>query len=265
MSDTSQGPGWWRASNGLWYPPQAEPGPTPAPRTPPGVPDTTRAEPRQNVQEPFTPRTAETMEHDRARRQRQQDRHDRNVGKRLPWGWIAVVLLVLAFGGVGIWLAVTAGGDDEPAASDTTVAAETTDSTAASGTTSEEVSVFDLAVGDCFTAAPSDDGSGPLVTTAQIVDCTEPHLAEVILVTDLPDADGEPFPGIEARDEAAEDLCQPAFDDYVGIPLAASELGLLWLAPTEESWTDQDDREVACAVQALDEEPLTGSVEGSER
>jgi hypothetical protein len=39
---------------------------------------------------------------------------------------------------------------------------------------------------------------------------------------------------------------------------------LLWLAPTEESWTDQDDREVACAVQSLDDEPLTGSVEGSE-
>jgi hypothetical protein len=228
------------------------------------VPDTSRIENGARVQEPFTPRKAETLEHDRARQQRRQDRLDRHVGLRPPWGWIALIVLVAAFGGVGIWLALTAGGDDEPAATDTTVPAATTDPSPSTDTGSDEVSVFDLAVGDCFTADPSDDGSGPLVTTAQIVDCSEPHLAEVILVADLPAAAGEPVPGIEERDDAAEDLCQPAFDSYVGIPLAATELGLLWLAPTEESWTDQDDREVACAVQSLDDEPLTGSVEGSE-
>jgi hypothetical protein len=38
MSDTSQGPGWWQASDGRWYPPTAQPGtgvPTaPAPYAP---------------------------------------------------------------------------------------------------------------------------------------------------------------------------------------------------------------------------------------
>lgn len=29
MSDTSQGPGWWLASDGRWYPPEAVPGTTP--------------------------------------------------------------------------------------------------------------------------------------------------------------------------------------------------------------------------------------------
>ncbi|WP_334141985.1 DUF4190 domain-containing protein [Rhabdothermincola sp.] len=29
MSDTSQGPGWWQASDGKWYPPEAAPGPGP--------------------------------------------------------------------------------------------------------------------------------------------------------------------------------------------------------------------------------------------
>lgn len=33
MSDTSQGPGWWQASDGKWYPPEQAPGATPA--TPP--------------------------------------------------------------------------------------------------------------------------------------------------------------------------------------------------------------------------------------
>ncbi|MGO8872964.1 MAG: hypothetical protein ACLQPH_16485 [Acidimicrobiales bacterium] len=31
MSDTSQGPGWWLASDGRWYPPEQAPAPTSAP------------------------------------------------------------------------------------------------------------------------------------------------------------------------------------------------------------------------------------------
>jgi hypothetical protein len=40
VSDTSQGPGWWVASDGKWYPPQAAPGtqPPPPPRGTPGAP-----------------------------------------------------------------------------------------------------------------------------------------------------------------------------------------------------------------------------------
>jgi hypothetical protein len=41
MSDTSQGPGWWIASDGKWYSPEQKPGPVtpepPAPVTPPPV------------------------------------------------------------------------------------------------------------------------------------------------------------------------------------------------------------------------------------
>ena len=35
MSDTQQGPGWWMASDGKWYPPQGEQLPPPPP---PGFP-----------------------------------------------------------------------------------------------------------------------------------------------------------------------------------------------------------------------------------
>lgn len=44
MSDTSQGPGWWQASDGKWYPPEAGAAPAPgampgaAPGAMPGVP-----------------------------------------------------------------------------------------------------------------------------------------------------------------------------------------------------------------------------------
>lgn len=40
MSDVAQGPGWWYASDGRWYPPEQAPGPpptTPAPTGPPPV------------------------------------------------------------------------------------------------------------------------------------------------------------------------------------------------------------------------------------
>ena len=40
MSSASQGPGWWQASDGNWYPPQEQsappPPPPPAPAAPPG-------------------------------------------------------------------------------------------------------------------------------------------------------------------------------------------------------------------------------------
>jgi hypothetical protein len=39
-ADASQGPGWWQASDGKWYPPEAQPGtaPTTPPITPPTMP-----------------------------------------------------------------------------------------------------------------------------------------------------------------------------------------------------------------------------------
>jgi hypothetical protein len=35
MSDTSQGPGWWLASDGKWYPPETHPAYEPIPRARP--------------------------------------------------------------------------------------------------------------------------------------------------------------------------------------------------------------------------------------
>ncbi len=37
MSDTSQGPGWWQASDGKWYPPEAAPGAQPPATAPPAA------------------------------------------------------------------------------------------------------------------------------------------------------------------------------------------------------------------------------------
>jgi uncharacterized membrane protein len=40
MSDSSQGPGWWQASDGKWYPPESAPAPAPG-MAPGGVPAST--------------------------------------------------------------------------------------------------------------------------------------------------------------------------------------------------------------------------------
>jgi hypothetical protein len=40
MSDAPQGPGWWKASDGRFYPPTAQPGPVPSPPQPGAAPST---------------------------------------------------------------------------------------------------------------------------------------------------------------------------------------------------------------------------------
>lgn len=47
MSDTSQGDGWWMASNGKWYPPETHPDyePPPPPPPPPPAPPPPQAPP----------------------------------------------------------------------------------------------------------------------------------------------------------------------------------------------------------------------------
>jgi hypothetical protein len=54
MSDTSQGPGWWQASDGKWYPPQpTTTPPPPAPTPPPGL--STPPTPPQAAPPPASP------------------------------------------------------------------------------------------------------------------------------------------------------------------------------------------------------------------
>ncbi len=45
MSDVSQGPGWWLASDGRWYPPESHPSFQPPPPTPPQSPPSFAAPP----------------------------------------------------------------------------------------------------------------------------------------------------------------------------------------------------------------------------
>lgn len=55
MSDSSQGPGWWQASDGKWYPPQ-DVAPPPPPNMPPPQPPSYLPPPQPSYQgQPVTP------------------------------------------------------------------------------------------------------------------------------------------------------------------------------------------------------------------
>src|SRR5699024_5124579 len=102
MSYTSQGPGWWRASNGRWYPPEALPGKKSTPdRQPNALPDGVPAKRKDpHIQEPFILRKVEPLN---------LERDDKN--KRFRWSWrvVGALALVILAGGIGTFVALGTG------------------------------------------------------------------------------------------------------------------------------------------------------------
>ncbi|MGH8925819.1 MAG: septum formation family protein [Acidimicrobiia bacterium] len=119
-------------------------------------------------------------------------------------------------------------------------------------------SVFSLAVGTCF-----DDQADGEISSVPEVDCSEPHDNEVFALIDYTETDT--YPGTDQMSEISEDLCVAQFEGYVGLDYQSSALEVFPIYPTEESWTDEDDREIICALYNVDLSKLTGSMEGAAR
>ena len=124
----------------------------------------------------------------------------------------------------------------------------------------EEVSVFDLEIGFCFSTESNQ------LETVIVVDCEQPHEHEVFALVDHPAGDAEAYPGDDALLEYADTECRPPFEDYVDRDYETSIWYITSLTPSAETWADGD-REIVCTVnqQDADEEPITvtGSAEGS--
>ena len=146
-----------------------------------------------------------------------------------------------------------AGTATEVAATESEVAASATDA-------GEETSVFDLEVGDCF-SAESDQ-----LDTVLVVDCAQPHEYEVFHVFDHPAGADEPYPGDDTLLDFADTECQPPFEDFVGHDYQTSIWYITSVTPSEETWADGD-REIVCTLNQQDDnaEPIsvTGSAEGA--
>ena len=126
----------------------------------------------------------------------------------------------------------------------------------AAGCGDDEGNVFSLEEGQCF----DDPQATGEISDVPIVECDEPHDNEVFFTFDLPDGD---YPGDIAVQEQASEGCLGAFEGYVGLDYATSELDILFLSPTSDSWDQADDREVVCFLYRVDQEKMTGSMQGS--
>lgn len=92
------------------------------------------------------------------------------------------------------------------------------------------------------------------------LDCDTPHESEVFHVHYLTD---EKMPSPDSLNATADDICREAFSSYVGIADTESSLSLWWLTPTVDSWEQQGDRRITCAVEDENLTPLIGSVKDS--
>jgi hypothetical protein len=101
----------------------------------------------------------------------------------------------------------------------------------------------------------------PEVKTLPVIDCAEPHSHEIYATVT---SNESVYPGVDALGSFAQVKCLSAFQDFVGISAFDSELSYTWLVPSLESWNDDDDREVLCALARRDSSPMVGSMKGTE-
>ena len=120
---------------------------------------------------------------------------------------------------------------------------------------SEGNTAFDLVTGDCFTFP-----RGEAVTQVPEVACTSAHDAEVTATYELPEG---AWPGDEAVRTQAEQRCEAALRDYVGIDPLDSTYGPEFFTPDRTAFEAGADRVVICLAVAPD--TVTSSAKGARR
>ncbi len=118
-----------------------------------------------------------------------------------------------------------------------------------------EVGVFVMQVGDCY-----EDFESGLIETLEAQPCAQEHGLEVYAKFDMP---AGVWPGEDAVDTAGIDGCYDRFEGYVGASYEVSVFDYTFLSPTEESWSQIDDREIVCVLARIDGEPNLGTAKGS--
>lgn len=132
---------------------------------------------------------------------------------------------------------------------------ETTRDDSGAITEGGELGVFQIEVGDCFDVGDADE-----VETVDAIPCDQPHVYEAFATFELT---GEDYPGDVVVGEQAGAGCIERFEAYVGAPYETSSLYVFPISPSEQTWEDEDDREVICALVTEDQSPRSGTAEGS--
>jgi Septum formation len=148
----------------------------------------------------------------------------------------------------------------QPVATTTPSATPSSSPAATASAGPRETSVFDLAVGDCFSTDTDE------LISVGVVDCAETHHYEVFALLDHDAGDDEAFPGDGALLAFAETACQAPFEEFVGHDYQTSIWYISALHPSVETWAEGD-REIVCVLHQRDEagDPVavTGSAAGA--
>jgi len=118
--------------------------------------------------------------------------------------------------------------------------------------------LFQLRTGECFTSDAGTSGRTVELDDVTTLPCTDAHDGEVFAVATHPAAKDAPYPGDDAVADFAAAECLTHFPTYTGSTYDDSDLEVASVRPDQDSWTDKDDRAVACVLYKKGEK-LTGS------
>lgn len=118
--------------------------------------------------------------------------------------------------------------------------------------------------GQCFDELP-DPTQQPFAVL--VIPCEEPHTFEIYAQTRLELGDAAPaggaYPGELAVANAAESQCIAGFTPFMGSQWEASVYDVQAWWPSEQSWSEDRDRSIVCAVFRVTGGRTKGSVRGS--
>lgn len=127
-----------------------------------------------------------------------------------------------------------------------------------------EMHVTELRVGDCYDLqgdSASADASASFEKVTGIP-CGEPHHYEVFYTGRMEDSSTPPTEAV--LESWSEANCSPAFDAYVGKPVAESSLDYYVFFPDDRGWA-LGDRDAQCSLVDTGMNPITGSMKGAQR
>jgi hypothetical protein len=123
-------------------------------------------------------------------------------------------------------------------------------------TSSSGTSIFDLEVGDCFDLPIGDDEAADVaVEDVDVIDCGDPHEAEVVLIGALNPTRDRPYPSDDDLFAEVDARC----GEIVGGAGTLEGFGVVPIAPNERSW-EPFDGGFLCVALPFGGGSVTGSI-----
>lgn len=144
--------------------------------------------------------------------------------------------------------ATTAEGTSSAKPSETTKPSETSSAPEDKGT---ETSIWDIKPGDCF----SYESTGSAIDKVTLFkSCDSKHQYEAFHAANM--TGDKTYPGDYSVQDFAEKECGKKFDSWVN---DSGDFSYNYIGPSQESWEQNDDREVLCVAEPRFSSETTGS------